>query len=332
MELVTVIIPTYKGSNKLARAIHSVLLQTYNEIEILVVDDNLPESDERKATQAVIQKYFNDKVKYFKHDNNLNGAVARNTGIKNSKGEYITFLDDDDFMYPNRISDAVTFLKTHTVYEGVYCGVTILNGECIVSSLLPQHELLLENILFDDMSIGTGSNIFVRKTCFDKLKGFDERFIRNQDVEFMVRLLTVGRVAPIKHFGLVKGQNGTVNQPDYYKMVEVKKLFNQKYECIIKKFSDELQEKYYESVYAQLFYIAVRTDIKSAQKAKQELLKFRNLTMKEKISFECCKFNAFYKIFMMIKRYLGLFSKILLKKTVKYDATLYVLYRYGVDN
>lgn len=120
MPIVSVIIPTYKGSSALNRAIDSVLCQSYKEIEIIVVDDNDPTSDERKNTEALMSRYIGDKrIRYIKHQRNSNGAVARNTGITAATGKYIAFLDDDDYYLPNRIEKSVRYLETNRDAVGV---------------------------------------------------------------------------------------------------------------------------------------------------------------------------------------------------------------------
>lgn len=84
-KLVSVIIPTYKRSDCLPNAIKSVLNQTYKDIEIIVVDDNDPESEYRKNTEKVMEGFSQySNVIYIKHDINRNGSVARNTGFKDS--------------------------------------------------------------------------------------------------------------------------------------------------------------------------------------------------------------------------------------------------------
>ena len=83
----SVIITTYHNEKLLNRAVESVLHQTYERIELIVVDDNPPESNARKATEAVMEKY--PQAVYLKHSENRNGAAARNTGIRAAKGEYI---------------------------------------------------------------------------------------------------------------------------------------------------------------------------------------------------------------------------------------------------
>ena len=92
MFTVSVIIPSYKNADVIERAIESVLNRSYENFEIIVVDDNNPASKERMETEHVMSNYSaNQRVVYLKHDANKNGAAARNTGIKNSHGEFIAF-------------------------------------------------------------------------------------------------------------------------------------------------------------------------------------------------------------------------------------------------
>ena len=102
--LVTVVIPTYNRPVYLKRCIDSVLNQTYKRIEIIVVDDNNPDTEARKETEAIIAEFVSaGQVKYIQHERNKNGSAARNTGWKASHGEYITFLDDDDEIHATKI-------------------------------------------------------------------------------------------------------------------------------------------------------------------------------------------------------------------------------------
>ena len=111
-DLVSVIIPTYKRKIELKRAIDSVLNQTYKNIEIIIVDDNGPETEWSKNVKDIISKYEGiDNIKYIVNERNIGGAETRNVGIKNAKGEYIAFLDDDDEYYSEKISKQVKLFK-----------------------------------------------------------------------------------------------------------------------------------------------------------------------------------------------------------------------------
>ena len=97
MPKISVIITTYGGSKKIRRAIKSVQHQGFKDYEIIVVDDNDPGSDSRTITESILEEFVNsNSIIYIKHDKNLNGSAARNTGISMAKGAIIGFLDDDD--------------------------------------------------------------------------------------------------------------------------------------------------------------------------------------------------------------------------------------------
>ena len=99
--LVSIIIPSYKGSDKVEKAVKSVLSQTYKDVEVIVVDDNgLGTVEQEKTAKALAQFVKNSNFHYITHETNKNGSAARNTGAKNSNGEYLGFLDDDDEYLP----------------------------------------------------------------------------------------------------------------------------------------------------------------------------------------------------------------------------------------
>ena len=100
----SVVIPTYSRNDTLCNAVDSVLGQTYQNLEIIVVDDNPADSEWRKSTEELMAKYADDpRIRYLKNKENLGGAGARNEGIKAASGEYIAFLDDDDIYFEERI-------------------------------------------------------------------------------------------------------------------------------------------------------------------------------------------------------------------------------------
>lgn len=102
--LISVIIPTYNRTNTLDRAILSVINQTYKNVEVIVVDDNVNNIDARNNTRKVIEKYKSlIDIKLLENKINLGGGLTRNEGIKVAKGELIAFLDDDDEFLPEKL-------------------------------------------------------------------------------------------------------------------------------------------------------------------------------------------------------------------------------------
>ena len=158
---VSVVIPTFKRAVFLKRAVESVLRQTYNNIEIIVVDDNDEDSIYRKENEKILSRYIDaGKIIYIKHKHNKNGAAARNTGIRKASGDYITFLDDDDYFLQDRIEKLVDIMAKNDGYDCAYSSVAyVKNGKIIGNIIATIGGNCLYQILKQDSFFGTGSNL-----------------------------------------------------------------------------------------------------------------------------------------------------------------------------
>lgn len=198
MKKVSVIIPTFKRPDTISRAVTSVLNQTYKNIEVIVVDDNDPSYPEREVTCRVMSQFNSDnRVVYIKHDRNKNGSAARNTGWRAAQGEYITFLDDDDEISPNKIKAQVDCLEAlDNTWGACYTAYHILmkDGTIQYSSTSQSGDVYLR-ALMRTLYMGSGSNVLLRKSVVDEIGGYDESFNRNQDIEFMARAFEHYKVA-----------------------------------------------------------------------------------------------------------------------------------------
>ena len=119
---VSIIIPTYRGSDHLGEAIQSVLDQLYPDWELLVVDDCSPDQ-----TSEVLKQYSDPRIRTIRHEQNLGSDIARNTGLKASTGEIIAFLDQDDLFHPEKLQAHVAFLDRHPDIGFTYNGRFELN-------------------------------------------------------------------------------------------------------------------------------------------------------------------------------------------------------------
>lgn len=195
---VSVIIPTYHRSECIQRAVDSVLSQTLKDIEIIVVDDNGLGTQDGVATQIAMSKYKSySNVIYLQHQSNMNGAVARNTGLRAAKGEFISFLDDDDIYLPDRLEKLVDCLEQYDSSWGVCYSAYVkrmCNGTLQNSAEKVTGDIFLQ-VLMRSFYLGSGANIFVRREVIDKIGFFDESFRRNQDLEFLVRATKYFKVA-----------------------------------------------------------------------------------------------------------------------------------------
>ena len=130
-DLVSIIMPTYKRHSLLVeRAVLSVLSQTYENIELVLVDDNAGEKliSFRQEVEDLVKKLNSDKVVYLQNAENLGGAGARNEGIKIAKGEYITFLDDDDMYLPEKVEKQLNYMLENGL-EMSFSKLKIFNEE-----------------------------------------------------------------------------------------------------------------------------------------------------------------------------------------------------------
>jgi glycosyltransferase involved in cell wall biosynthesis len=189
--LVSVVIPTYKRPDMLGRAIDSVLNQTYDNIEIIVVDDNDEDSEYRKETEEFMDKYADiDNLVYLKHTENKGGSAARNTGIKTSEGEYIAFLDDDDIWVNTKLKKQIEVFKNNNNLGLVYCRMYSFKNN--TGEVYHKKKIKLVNgSIYTDMLemnyIGTPTAL-VKKICFQKVGLFDIDLLSRQDHDMFLRI------------------------------------------------------------------------------------------------------------------------------------------------
>ena len=225
--MVTVIIPTFKRARFIDRAIESIINQTYKNIELIVVDDNNPDSEDRKEMEYKMEKYKNiPNFKYLKHEKNKNGAAARNTGLKEAKGEYVTFLDDDDYFASDRIEKLVNCLDENNQYQIAYTGgIIYIKQDYIKIFKVKDNVDYKKELLCNRSFIGTGSNMFFRTKNLMEIGGFDERFLRHQDLEVLIRFLSKNNIIGINEPLVVKDNSDRINQPDIEKMLKIREFF-----------------------------------------------------------------------------------------------------------
>ena len=193
--LVSVIIPTYKRTDALKAALESILKQTYENLEIIVVDDNGVDSKEQKAVEVIIEQYKeNPKIRYVKNEKNMGGAAARNVGIEASKGEYIAFLDDDDEYYPEKIEKQLqVFLDSKSDKLAlVYCDVEHVginnHVDCVIRKRY-RGNCLYEAI--EDDCIASTSMWLVKKSLLESVGNFSIVPCK-QDSTVILKLLEKG--------------------------------------------------------------------------------------------------------------------------------------------
>ena len=281
---VSVIIPTFGVPIFLRDAIESVLKQSV-KWELIIVDDNNPNTEARVKTEALVMEYVrnDERISYIKHECNKNGAVARNTGLAVAKGKYISFLDSDDEYMPNRLRKCFNLMEEASLnIAGVYTGCEFRKGGRTyhIERNVRAGNYLLETLACTFMFC-TGSNIFVRKTVIDELEGFDELFLRHQDYEFLVRLFKRYDIGAIPEVLVIKN-NENINAPNLERTIKIKKQYIEKFKPTIDSLSDKYQNQIFHSQYIGIAEVAMRNkQYKEAVSFYKKAKEYGSLTMRE---------------------------------------------------
>jgi glycosyltransferase involved in cell wall biosynthesis len=186
MPQVSVVIPTFNRANLLPTAIRSVLDQTFQDFEILLVDDGSSDS-----TPDIVKGFDDARLQYIRHAEPRGGAAARNTGILHSSGEYVAFLDDDDEWYPHKLSRQMeVMLRSEPKVAAVYTGYVVVERGTgrICERMTPNSKGNLSAELLARNPIGGTSCMLVRKKCLEKVGLFDENLPSFQDRDLWIRI------------------------------------------------------------------------------------------------------------------------------------------------
>lgn len=213
--LVSVVIPTYKRSEMLYRAIESVLNQTYNNVECIVVNDNSPGDEYSQVLYKSLAKYNKDcRFKFIEQKEHKNGAAARNVGIRAAKGEYIAFLDDDDYWNDNKLEIQVPILhELSDDWGAVSCLMRFFKKGTINAANRPYKDGYIHfEVMARIISMGTGS-LLIRRKALDETGYFDENLNRYQDPQLFSCLTGKYKVKLIKKYLHNRDVDDTQNRP-----------------------------------------------------------------------------------------------------------------------
>lgn len=237
--LVSVVIPTYGRSETLQRAIESVVHQTYQNTEILVVDDNEPGSEISLEVKRLIDSLGYPNLKLVTQERHINGAAARNAGIRVAKGEYIALLDDDDFFLPEKLEMQVRFLETlDESFGGVSSRkVYIRNGKIEgTSDRWRANKKQNFDIISRKLNVST-CTLLLRHRCLDETGYFDERLRRHQEIQLLAFFTSKYKVELLDELLTVIDCTDTANRPDSEKILGFKRAYLEAIEPILGNYS-----------------------------------------------------------------------------------------------
>lgn len=192
----SVIVPIYGVEKYIAATVQSVLNQTYEDFELLLVDDESPDQ-----SIEICQQFSDSRIKII-HQKNRGLAGARNAGIRQAQGEYLAFLDGDDLWLPQKLEKQVEHLDNSPEVGVSFSRSALIDdeGNSLGTYLMPKLKDITVYDLFRESPIGNGSTPVIRREVFEAIKFqdnlhgsvedcyFDEQFRRSEDIECWLRI------------------------------------------------------------------------------------------------------------------------------------------------
>jgi len=186
--LISVVIPTYNRAALLREAVQSVLAQTYDGWELVVVDDGSTD-----GTSAYLDGIADARVRHIVREHSGNAALTRNVGARTARGSYIAFLDSDDLWRPEKLALQMEDLDAHPECGWSYTGVALVDEggrELNAAAGRPwvaHRGWILERVI-DRPALVATSSVLVQRQLFETVGGFDESLLRCHDLDLWIRL------------------------------------------------------------------------------------------------------------------------------------------------
>ena len=238
----SLIITTYNRARLLPRAVNSVLDQTYEDYELIIVDDCSTDS-----TPEIIQSFNDPRIRSFRHEANQGLAAARNTGIANARGEYIAFLDDDDECTPNRLADQISILDSNPDSGLVYGWIEEINdangARRVPRNIQNTHRgrAAFEAALTGVSDTASMAYPCIRASVIRQVGGYDERVPTNG--EEAVFMASVTQVCDAEYVPSIIGRIHVNHTYDRLSQTDTPEKFNRYLEVHLSKFGDELRRR-----------------------------------------------------------------------------------------
>lgn len=187
----SIVVPTYNRANLLPKTLATLLAQSYKNYEIIVVDDGSTDN-----TAQIMQEWVAKGVIYHQKSNEER-AVARNTGAKMAKGDYINFFDSDDLAYPNHLQTAYNFIQRNENVEVFHLGYDFKNPEGVLDRKMDNFSGNTLNEQLIEGNILSCNGVFLRKDIILKHNFVEDRILAaSEDYELWLRLAAL---YPIKY-------------------------------------------------------------------------------------------------------------------------------------
>lgn len=192
MKKVSIVLPVYNGEENLEKSIESILNQTYQNIQLILVDDCSTDK-----TPDIIDTYIkkDSRICLIRNEENLKLPASLNAGFRIAEGEYYTWTSDDNIYHESAIETMVNCMEENPIYSMVYCNVILIGqeGEILRKNKLPDPEqLLFKNTV--------GACFLYRSEIAHKVGEYDETLFLAEDYDYWLRIYQEGKIKHMKQF------------------------------------------------------------------------------------------------------------------------------------
>lgn len=188
-DLVSIIMPCYNDADHISDSINSIMSQTYENWELIIVDDFSTDNSKK-----IIRNYMNkeSRIKLIESNSNIGPGPSRNKGIKISKGQYIAFLDSDDLWDKNKLDFQINFMQRKNIAFS-FTSYRIMHGNKVSNTVIPARESVTYSDLLKINHLGCLTVILDLKILNKKY--FMPNLKRQQDLGLWLSILRSGEIA-----------------------------------------------------------------------------------------------------------------------------------------
>lgn len=284
--LVSVFIPAYNCEEYIIQSVESMLNQTYENIEVIIVDDGSSDN-----TVSLINSLNDDRIRLYQNTENKGIPYTRNRGLGLAKGKYMAIMDADDIAYPTRIAKQVEFLEKHTdhIAIGSYYDKQFESGKTRTIKLFANnHAMMKYMLMFFDPISNPSAMVRLEPVKMNNIV-YNEQYFVAQDYDFWLKLIEYGKLGMIQE-PLITYRSGHANitaRSKNEKLAKRNKIIGEIQKDALRYFGiylDDVSLKTFNTIFSQT--PASLVDLSTASKLHDQIKSwYSRLSSKEKSAF-----------------------------------------------